>query len=375
MSAEPLALPASELQLSTAWSNPGHRPLRLESGAPVRIVFPGVPAGGRGPDFQGAILEVDGDLIRGDVELHLLASGWFAHGHHRDPAYRSVVLHAVAVNDSGAHHTLHHGRQIPLLVLPSGTSTVHPLPFTPPCALETVRGLDPAPVLQRLGHRRLRARAAAIEPLVRERGPSGALYTAMLRVLGGPNAVAFAAAASSLPLAPLLQWSGDSAAGRAIAIRAMLNSALGHTALGQHRGRPASAPVRRIELAARILGTLWPGPARWPFARPDDVFRTFHGAGASRALAAELSVNAALPVSLAARIWPEDAVLAAWDAVPSPGTYGRLKLLEGWLRGGAATRPFRTAAALQGGLALHADYCTKGFCGRCPLSAVRLPHP
>ena len=329
MRAEPLALPASERQLSAAWSNPGHLPLRLESGSPVRVVFPGVPAGGRGPDFQGAILEIDGDLVRGDVELHLLASGWFAHGHHRDPAYRSVVLHAVAVNDSITHHTLHDGRQIPLLVLPTGLPTGHPLPFTPPCALETARGLDPAPILRRLGHRRVRARAAAIEPLVRERGPSGALYTAMLRVLGGPNAVAFAGVAGSLPLALLLEWSSTSAAGRATAIRALLNGALDYTALDQHRGRPASTPVRRIELAARILGTLWPGPAQWPFECPDAVFRTFHGAGASRALAAELSVNAALPVSLAARIWPEDAVLAAWDAVPSPGTYGRLKLLEG----------------------------------------------
>ena len=51
----------------------------------------------------------------------------------------------------------------------------------------------------------------------------------------------------------------------------------------------------------------------------------------------------------------------------SPGTYGKLKQLETWLSLPDA-RPFPGAAQLQGALLLHQDYCTKGMCGRCPLS-------
>jgi hypothetical protein len=62
----------------------------------------------------------------------------------------------------------------------------------------------------------------------------------------------------------------------------------------------------------------------------------------------------------------EEAAAGAFlQALPSPGTYGKLRSLEGWLGG----KPFVSAAKLQGGLLLHTDYCTRGFCGRCPLSS------
>jgi hypothetical protein len=79
-------------------------------------------------------------------------------------------------------------------------------------------------------------------------------------------------------------------------------------------------------------------------------------------MAVELAVNAVLPVLAAGGGTTEAEALLAH--LPSPGTYGRLRSLERWL-GGA---PFTGAAALQGGLLLHADYCTRGRCGRCPLS-------
>jgi len=43
--------------------------------------------------------------------------------------------------------------------------------------------------------------------------------------------------------------------------------------------------------------------------------------------------------------------------------HGRLRRL-----GAGGARVFPGAARLQGGLLLHADYCTRGACGRCPLS-------
>ena len=59
------------------------------------VVFPGIRNQGSGPDFRGAVLRRDGCAFGGDVELHLEQSGWRAHGHHRDPAYRGVALQVV----------------------------------------------------------------------------------------------------------------------------------------------------------------------------------------------------------------------------------------------------------------------------------------
>jgi hypothetical protein len=68
---------------------------RSRSGARVRIRQPGHWNRGAGPDFLEAVIELDGEVRMGDVELHLYREDWWRHGHHLDPAYDSVVLHAV----------------------------------------------------------------------------------------------------------------------------------------------------------------------------------------------------------------------------------------------------------------------------------------
>jgi hypothetical protein len=116
---------------------------------------------------------------------------------------------------------------------------------------------------------------------------------------------------------------------------------------------------------------LWPeGEVGWPGALSAgvDLLPLLRGAGLSRQAAIEVAVNAVLPVALAGREWPEAAVVAAWNGLPSPGTYGRLRRLEGWI-GAGQVPPFARAGRLQGGLLLQADYCSRGRCGACPLSS------
>ena len=72
---------------------------RCQDGRTLRIVSGGLWNRGKGPDFQGAALLLGDQLRRGDVELHRLASEWFAHGHHQDPAYSGVILHVVWEDD------------------------------------------------------------------------------------------------------------------------------------------------------------------------------------------------------------------------------------------------------------------------------------
>jgi hypothetical protein len=363
------AAAASEAALATHWAAAPHGPLRLADGRPLWIIHPGTPGGGPGPDFRDAILDAGGDLLRGDVELHLRASGWRAHGHHRDPAYATVVLHVVGENDTGALATLHGGaRAVPILVL-GPAHAAGPTPFAPPCSSDPA-ALNPGPTLARLGLRRLRSKAARVQPLVAAAGPGQAFWTLVLETLAGAaNRAAFAALARGLPLTIALEAMDAHPADRALAASAALRAAAGVLVLRRAGLRPLAAPAARLTAAGALAARLWPagtGPG-WPaLLAPGVSHQVLAVPGLGRGTAIELAVNAVLPVALASGEWPEQAVRDAFSALPSPGTYGRLRPLERWLsRGG---RPFPSAATLQGGLQLQRDYCAAGRCGRCPFS-------
>jgi hypothetical protein len=68
---------------------------RTGSGKRLRIRHPGRWNRGAGPDFREAVLELDGEVRVGDVEIHLYREDWWRHGHQLDPAYDQVLLHVV----------------------------------------------------------------------------------------------------------------------------------------------------------------------------------------------------------------------------------------------------------------------------------------
>jgi hypothetical protein len=71
----------------TEWTTRGGTRLRVRS--------PGRWNRGAGPDFQEAVIELDGHPRVGDVEIHLYREDWWRHGHDSDPAYNQVMLHVV----------------------------------------------------------------------------------------------------------------------------------------------------------------------------------------------------------------------------------------------------------------------------------------
>ena len=74
--------------------------LRTVDGEAVRVFTPGWWNVEGGPDFLKAELVFgDEELVRGDVEIHLYASGWYHHRHDGDPNYNNVLLHVVLWND------------------------------------------------------------------------------------------------------------------------------------------------------------------------------------------------------------------------------------------------------------------------------------
>ena len=359
----------NEAALAERWFAGLPAPARVEDGRRLRVRFPGVPAPGYGPDARDAVIELDGADLCGDVELHLRASGWRAHGHHRDPAYARVVLHVVEENDGGALVTAHaSGRAIPLAVAPPPASAPPPPPFRPPCAAASV---SPAPVLERLGLDRLRARASRAANWAAARGPAAVLYALALETLAGRrNREAFAEIARRLPLPALLERAPAAAEDRPERFAAALREAASGLTLVRHGARPAAAPERRLEALAALVARLWPEAApRWPgaLADPAAVPRALRVPGVGAAAALELAVNAVLPVALGCALWPEEAAVARFRALPAPAPYGQIRPLAGWLRSGERD-PLARAAALQGALQLHARHCARGACGACPLS-------
>lgn len=87
------------------------REMRTTDGRPVEVIDVGLHNRDAGPDFFNAKVKIDGTLWVGNVEIHDRSSSWRAHGHDRDRAYDSVVLHVVAAADCEVADS--RGRQVP----------------------------------------------------------------------------------------------------------------------------------------------------------------------------------------------------------------------------------------------------------------------
>jgi len=87
----------SERLLQQIWERRDYSASRLRTldGQRIRVLRTGSWNHREGPDFLDATLEIGGELVRGDVEIHFRSRNWREHGHHLDPAFSSVVLHVV----------------------------------------------------------------------------------------------------------------------------------------------------------------------------------------------------------------------------------------------------------------------------------------
>src|SRR5437879_3762152 len=70
--------------------------LQTLDGQSVRVLHPGFHNVEGGPDFRGAMVQIGDRAVQtGDIEVDLRPSGWRAHGHDRNPAFKNVVLHVL----------------------------------------------------------------------------------------------------------------------------------------------------------------------------------------------------------------------------------------------------------------------------------------
>ena len=205
----------SEHALQALWhARPwGAVQLATRDGRPVRVLHAGRWSQDGGPDFQQAVLELDGRTVAGDVEVHLRASDWDAHGHGRDPAYAQVALHVVLEDDDRSAWTRGPtGSRIPKLEV---GSWVRQLVASAPKGLPEAVWLGPgacrgtpldvvrAAALAK-GSQRIARRAAESAARAAATNPEQAAWEALAEGLGyARNAAPFLRLARRVPIADL----------------------------------------------------------------------------------------------------------------------------------------------------------------------------
>ncbi|MFM9056464.1 MAG: DUF2851 family protein [Bacteroidota bacterium] len=212
----------SEEFLYFLWSNRLFNPssLRLSSGEPIDILHPGFRNSGSGPDFIQSKIRIDGLIWAGSVEIHVLAGDWKKHGHHADPAYNPVILHAVHELDTEVKTQL--GSSLPTLVLKGAYDPALLERFQRltqrldriPCAsqLKTVSSLVKADVMAKMLVERLQDKISRMKPMAdqhEEEWPE-LLYRLLGRAMGfRTNAEGFDWLCKQLPYSIIKRNLGD----------------------------------------------------------------------------------------------------------------------------------------------------------------------
>ena len=417
----PLVPAPSEAELVRLWEGQRFPAQALVSGdtSPLRVVFRGRPCtGGAGPDFRDAVIELRGQRVRGDVELHVLASAFRRHGHHHDHAYDNVILHVVFWDDDGENTCLASGRRVPVVALGPWVARRAeelqawlcrpPLWQEPCCSANQRLGTEAvAAILDDAGDRRFQEKAGTFAAALTEEDGEELLYRGILEALGySQNREPFRLLARALPWRQLRSCiRGCPPQERVLAAESVLLGRAGFAGLlagdpgallpwsADRNGvesvalpwrlvgiRPENHPARRLAGAARLLVRylgkglltgLLEKVAEASGERPQvltTALRVDAGLiGPGRA--DEMAVNVALPFTLAWAQARQDkrlaqAALTLYQHYPKLSPYGILRRLT------AALGRELTAGARrqQGMLRLFHRYCCQGDCNRCPLA-------
>ena len=162
----------------------------------VRVLHPGFHNVEGGPDFRGAVLQIgDAPPQSGDIEVDLRASGWRAHGHDRNPAFKKVLLQVVweserATSGGPPVLALRQALDAPLgeLSLWLGSEASESLPEQlrgQCCAPLRDLGADPLrDLLHQAAQVRFQSKAAWFQVRVRHAGWEQALWEGLFRALG-----------------------------------------------------------------------------------------------------------------------------------------------------------------------------------------------
>jgi len=205
--------------------------LRTADGRKIYVVSPGWWNLEDGPDFRNAVVRLGkGETLRGDIETHTYASDWYAHGHQKNPAYNSVVLHVVMWNDRDDEYIrLANGTEAPQVALAGAlraeiselTERINPQDYpydapgvAGPCQ-DKLKTVDPewiATMLDSAGDERMLQRARNFRRRTESAQAEQVFYERLLESLGyKKNRSPFVELARAAPVHELLAWAGEGA--------------------------------------------------------------------------------------------------------------------------------------------------------------------
>lgn len=370
--------PAREAEYAAHWEDGWWRGrvVRTARDELYTIIYEGRRGGGAGPDFRDAVLaRPDGVRMYGDVELHLRAANWRAHGHDTDSRYAGVVLHIVFTPLpplARVETALPHGGAAPIAVLSRDrpaptTSAAKPWPCVQLASRLTPRRLNA--LLLEAGNERFARRQAQFmrdiaEAEARAAVAGDALWNPRDRTL-------------FVAIAEALGYGRDRDALRAAGM-ALLTS----------RAADAAGPtglrdsVERSRLAGLLdLRCRWRERGPWPAVSERLVSGPPRAAAA--ALTAELgassgrispgrarivAANVVLPFAAACATLDGDTALEArsralYEVLPGPPSNAITRLMSRQL--GLSRLP-SGAASQQGLHHLWAEWCREKRCETCP---------
>ena len=212
------------------WDGEHLRSDKLETtdGRRVEIIFRGRWNMDAGPDFLGAIIKINGELKKGDIEIHINSPDWFLHKHHLDKHYNNVILHAVFFYHRKAkEYQTEAGTVLPTLILSRYLdesvsrlharidSTKNKKSWPEICLLSDKTQSQKEKILDYWGLERLRLKK---ERFIEERDYfqfNDLLYQGLCEALGyAKNREPFLRLALMLPLAVVWELSGQNGAKR-----------------------------------------------------------------------------------------------------------------------------------------------------------------
>ncbi len=270
----------SETQLHALWQQQkiSREFLQTIDGLRLEVINPGQYNREGGPDFRRATLRLGDKILQGDVELHVRAGDWNAHGHHLDPAYNEVILHLALLEKNPDQTTSsivrENGLPVVQMLLPEKTVLSHEQPSFSlfDCPLSKTSPEKILATVRQAGWSRLEAKASAMAEQLAHTSWDQVIYRGIAEALGyDKNQEAFRRLAELLPI-ELLFAELRAARGLApeILLEALLFGAAGFLAPDQSEAESEAFVAPRRRLWENLRHTLQIRPLRpeaWLFFR------------------------------------------------------------------------------------------------------------
>jgi hypothetical protein len=364
--------------------------LKTTAAEAVRIIYPGRRNDDRGADFKDAIIATNRGQLKGDIEVHVKASHWWAHRHHQDPAYNKVVLHVVYQSDSPKTIVMESGFAVPTLALgdcvnnTSKSATQQPLP----CRGIGYRGNTRlvTGVLDEAGEARFLAQATIFEKTIKQSGAGQTLYRGIMTALGySKNKAVMAELAGRVPLKELEAAASDEISDNDYLVRCQsrfMNEAELMPPGKWHffKVRPGNHPAQRIAAMSHLLlryrhqGLL---------AGLEDSFKEAVENNTKALEQALLVAPVLLGQARAADIVVNVLLPFVYSRGPAELSQSALKLYRDYhavsenslvkhmrQQLGLSRYPVNTARRQQGLIHLYKTQCLEGGCNMCPLNNI-----